>query len=95
MDLGRNIIDCLNKCLVPLTNCTGEVGSSRASTEFNACLTVYKETGSTTPVVCGCSSAADEVRNDLTVDLKSNLLRENACKLNLCIKVVVSVKILS
>ena len=36
-----------------------------------------------------------EANKDLAINLKSNLLREDACKLNFRIKVVVSVKVLT
>ena len=37
----------------------------------------------------------DEVVEDLLINFKSNLLRKDACKLNLSIEVVVSIEVLS
>ena len=78
VNLCRNIIDCLNEGLVPFGNGTSEVRSLGGCTNF-APVNVNKETWSTRPVACTSSCTVNEVSKDLTVNLKSDLLREDAC----------------
>jgi len=95
MNLSGHIIDGLAKSLIPFAYRTGEVRGSRSRTKFSTSYTVHEETRCTRPVVSGCSSTIYKVSKDLAVDFQSNLLRKNAGKLNLSIKVVVSVKVLT
>jgi len=94
VNLCRNIVDGLNESLIPLRDSACEVWSSSTSTNLGT-ISVYKETWSTRPVASLSSCTVNEVSKDLTVNLKSNLLGENAGKLNLCVKVVVGVKVLT
>ena len=91
MDLCGHVVDCLNESLVPLGYVTGEVTGSRYGTS----LAVEELTWDTRPVANTSGSELNKVLKDLAIDLKSNLLRENLSKLDLGVKVVVSVKILS
>ena len=92
MDLCRNVVDSLNESLIPFAHVTREVLGNRRN---SAGLAVQELTRESRPVPYGTSCTSDEVLNNLTIDLKSNLLRENLGQLHLSVKVVVGVKILS
>ena len=58
--------------------------------------TVKELTRATAPVkLCQPSCTSDQIRKDLLIDFKSNLLGKDARKLNFSVEVMISVQILS
>ena len=98
MNLISDINDSLNESLVPLTNSTSKVRTRSIGTRSNdlgTSLLVDELTGRTRPVISSRTSLGEKIVEDLSIKLKGDLLGQNLSELNLSVKAVVSVKILS
>ena len=95
VDLSGYVIDGFDQSLIPFADSTGEVRGSRSSTKFSTSFLVHEQAGRSTPVVGSSRCSTHKITKNLSIDLKSNLLRKDRSQLNLCIKVVVCVEILS
>ncbi len=97
VDGVRHVDDCLDEGLVPLADGTSELGTDLEGRGEELTLTgdlVDERAWATRPVVVGAVGLRDEVVEDLAVDLKRDLLRQDRGELHLGVHGVIGVEVL-
>ncbi len=97
VDLVGDVDDGLDESLVPLTDGASELGTGErgvGTSDLSGVRLVEEATRCTAPEVVSSTGLGEEVVEDLTVDLESDLLGEDLCELYLGVHRVIGVEVL-